>query len=277
MGTLTHSPFSVKELRSRSRRKSMLSPKTAVETVLKICYTVENLGASDPRRDTSMLRWKCLVLDHDDTVVQSEATVNYPFFVEFLREYRPDMTITAHEYISECFHPGYGDMCRRRFGLTQAEMEIEYRAWKEYIKTHVPAAYPGMERIIRRQKEAGGLVCVISQSAQENILRDYAVHFGIIPDAVYGWDTEPQHRKPSPWALTQIMRQYALTPEDILVLDDMKQAVPMARGVGVAIGFAGWGRADFPEIVEEMGHLCDYSFLSTASLEDFLFNAPQQV
>ena len=39
-----------------------------------------------------MLKYPCLVLDHDDTVVQSEATVNYPFFVEFLREYRPGMT-----------------------------------------------------------------------------------------------------------------------------------------------------------------------------------------
>ena len=33
-----------------------------------------------------MLKFPCLVLDHDDTVVQSEATVNYPFFVEFLKE-----------------------------------------------------------------------------------------------------------------------------------------------------------------------------------------------
>jgi len=30
-----------------------------------------------------MLKNPCLVLDHDDTVVQSEATVNYPFFVQF--------------------------------------------------------------------------------------------------------------------------------------------------------------------------------------------------
>ena len=34
-----------------------------------------------------MLKYPCLVLDHDDTVVQSEATVNYPFFIEFLKEY----------------------------------------------------------------------------------------------------------------------------------------------------------------------------------------------
>ena len=36
-----------------------------------------------------MLKYPCLVLDHDDTVVQSEATVNYPCFCEFLEKMRP--------------------------------------------------------------------------------------------------------------------------------------------------------------------------------------------
>ena len=35
-----------------------------------------------------MLKFPCLVLDHDDTIVQSEATINYPFFVEYLKKYR---------------------------------------------------------------------------------------------------------------------------------------------------------------------------------------------
>ena len=30
-----------------------------------------------------MLRYPCLILDHDDTVVQSEATINYPFSAIF--------------------------------------------------------------------------------------------------------------------------------------------------------------------------------------------------
>ena len=49
-----------------------------------------------------MLKYKCLVLDHDDTVVQSETTVNYPCFCRFLEQYRPGMTISLPEYISDC-------------------------------------------------------------------------------------------------------------------------------------------------------------------------------
>lgn len=219
-----------------------------------------------------MLKFPCLVLDHDDTVVQSEATVNYPFFVEFLKDYRPGDSITMHEYISGCYHPGYIEMCRQRFHFTEEELSIEYKGWKEYIKSHIPAVYDGIEAIIKRQKELGGLVCVVSQSAQENIARDYNAHFGILPDEIFGWDMAPEHRKPSPWAIRQIMEKYHLAPDQLLIIDDMKAACQMARAAGCPIAFAGWGRTDFPDIYEEMTGLCDYSFDSTEKLEKFLFD-----
>ena len=219
-----------------------------------------------------MLRYPCLVLDHDDTVVQSEATVNYPFFVEYLKQYRPGMAITLHEYVSGCFEPGYIEMCRQRFGFTDAELSHEYNSWKEYIACHIPSPYPGIGEIIRRQKKEGGILCVSSQSARENILRDYRAHFGMEPDEVFGWDLEPEHRKPSPYALNVIMEKYSLSPAQLLVVDDMKPAVEMARAAGTPVAFAGWGRKDFPKISGEMTQLCDHSFDSTQSLYKFLFD-----
>ncbi len=218
-----------------------------------------------------MLKYPCLILDHDDTVVQSEATVNYPFFVDFLKEYRPGDTITLHEYISGCFQPGYIDMCRQQFNFTDEELLIEYKGWKEYIRSHIPDAYPGIGQIIQRHKDAGGIICVVSQSAQENIARDYSAHFGIQPDEIFGWDLEPEHRKPNPWALEQIMKKYDFSPAEMLVVDDMKAAVGMARAAGCPIAFSGWGRRDFPEITKEMSQLCDFSFTSTKDFENFLF------
>ena len=96
-------------------------------------------------------------------------------------------------------------MCKERFGFTDEEILFEYNSWKEHIRHHIPAPYPVIEGIIQRQKEEGGIICVVSQSSQENISRDYAAHFGIQPDMIFGWDLEPEHRKPSPWALEQIM------------------------------------------------------------------------
>lgn len=219
-----------------------------------------------------MLKYPCLVLDHDDTVVQSEATVNFPFFCYILDQYRPGTTITLEEYVHGCCHYGFADMCRKWYDFTEQELVDEYAAWQAYIKDHIPAPFPGIENIIRRQKEEGGLICVVSHSCNDNITRDYATHFGVLPDDIYGWDYPEHQRKPNPWPLEQIMNKYGVSPSQLLVVDDMKPAWEMARKAGVPIAFAGWGRKEYPEIYREMTALCDRAFDSTAALEDFLFD-----
>ncbi|MGN0999152.1 MAG: HAD family hydrolase [Faecousia sp.] len=218
-----------------------------------------------------MLKFPCLVLDHDDTVVQSEATVNYPFFTYILNEFRPGAAITLEEYVGGCCSLGFVEMCRRWYDFTDAELEEEYRGWKEYIRHHIPAPYPGIDRVIRRQKEEGGIICVVSMSSEENIRRDYQAHFGLEPDDIFGWDLEPEHRKPSPYALDRIMEKYHLSTQQLLVVDDMKPAWQMARAAVVPMAFAAWSRLDYPEILTEMESICDYSFRSPKDLEDFLF------
>ena len=134
-----------------------------------------------------MLKYPCLVLDHDDTVVQSEATVNYPFFCYILNQFRPGTKITLHEYTEGCFRLGFADMCRKWYNFTEQEIVDEYHGWQKYIVDHIPAPFPGIGDIIRRQKEAGGKICVVSHSCIQNITRDYETHFGILPDDIYGW------------------------------------------------------------------------------------------
>lgn len=219
-----------------------------------------------------MLKYPCLVLDHDDTVVQSETTINYPYFCYILDQFRPGATITLEEYIQGCYHPGFAGMCREKFQFTEQELIDEYTGWKEFIRTHIPAPYPGIERIIRRQKEAGGLVCVVSHSSAENITRDYQTHFGILPDDIFGWDLPEHQRKPNTYPLETIMNKYGLQPEQLLVVDDLKPAWEMARDAGVSIAFAGWSKLEVPQIVKEMTKLCDYAFSSTEELEKFLFD-----
>lgn len=219
-----------------------------------------------------MLKYPCLVLDHDDTVVQSEATVNFPFFVYILDQFRPGATITLERYVHGCCQMGFSQMCREWYGFTEEELVEEYMGWQRYIKDHIPAPFPGIGEIIQRQKEAGGLICVVSHSCNQNITRDYATHFGIQPDAIFGWDYPEHQRKPSPYPLERIMERYDLPPEALLVVDDMKPAWEMARKAGVSIAFAAWGRQDYPEILAEMNRLCDFSFDSPKKLETFLFD-----
>ena len=67
---------------------------------------------------TGALRYRCLVLDHDDTTVNSTATVHYPAFVEFMKIYRPDLSMTLEEYFRYNFDPGVIDLFTKICGMT---------------------------------------------------------------------------------------------------------------------------------------------------------------
>ena len=218
-----------------------------------------------------MLKYPCLVLDHDDTVVQSELTVNFPYFLLTLDSFRPGATISAEEYADGCYRMGFANMCRQRFSFTEQEILEEYTGWKEYIKTHIPDPFPGIGDVIRRQKALGGKVCVVSHSCNENITRDYSRNFGILPDEIFGWDLPEELRKPNDYALKVIMETYGFSPQELLVVDDMKLAYTMAKKQGVPIAFAAWGRKNCLAICEEMRRICDFSFDTPQEFGNFLF------
>ena len=218
-----------------------------------------------------MLKYRCLVLDHDETVVQSEKTIGYPCFCQTLNRLRPDRTITLSEYVRGCHELGFVDMCRQWFSFTEAEMLEEYNDWMEYVKHNTPSPFDGISEIIHTQKKQEGLLCVVSHSSSRNIIRDYDVHFGIRPDAIYGCDFPKNQQKPSPYPLKDMMQRFDLKPEEILVVDDMKLACHMADPLGISVAFAGWGKTDFPDIAQEMQELCRYSFSTTEELYHFLF------
>ena len=218
-----------------------------------------------------MLKYQCLVLDHDDTVVQTEKAIGYPYFRDYIARIRPGMTLSYEEYVRDCNNMVFADMCRKRWQFTDSELEEEYLGWKEYSRQNTPPLCPGIDRIIRKHKELGGILCVSSLSTKEIIERDFYHHFGFLPDAVYDYDLPTDRRKPATYALENIMETFNLQPADLIMIDDMKLGWKMAKDVGVATGFAGWSKIEFPELTKEMNALCDYTFPTTAQLELFLF------
>lgn len=218
------------------------------------------------------LKYKCLILDHDDTVMDSTAHVHYPAFLVSLDELRPGHTISLDDYFRVNFDPGFIEYCRDVLGFTEAEFEREVEMWKDYVAEHIPTAYPGVARIIRRQKELGGLVCVASHSFDFNILRDYAANGLPEPDAIYGWELPPEQRKPSPWAVEQILKRFDLRPEEVLVVDDLKPGYDMACAAGVPFAAACWAY-DVPEIRQFMEANCKLAFTDPADLERYLFGS----
>ena len=193
------------------------------------------------------MRYPCLVMDHDDTVVNSTATIHYPCFVEYLKIYRPGMTISLEDYWLKNFSPGFVPMCREDFGLDDRELQLELEFWREYVRSHIPAAYAGIREVLWRHVERGGTVCVVSHSLGEHIRRDWRENGLPEPTLVYGWDDPPEQRKPNPYPLTDIM----------------------ARAAGVDFLAAGWSN-DLQPIERFMRENCRHYAPTVASLAKLL-------
>ncbi len=218
-----------------------------------------------------MLKYKCLVLDHDDTVVQSMKTMSYPFFLYGLNIFRPGQTISFEDYVRDCNQYGFVELCRMRYGYTDEELSREHDMWMDYVLSHTPDPYPGIHEVIHRQKAEGGLVCVVSHSKKDNILRDYQAHIGFEPDRIYGYELPEDQRKPHPYPLQDIMKRYDLLPSDLLVVDDMKLSCKMAEPLGVEVAYAGWNGLNVPAVDKEMIDLCNYNFPTIEAFSRFLF------
>ncbi len=217
------------------------------------------------------MKYKCLVFDHDDTVVDSTATIHYPCFAEYTRTRYPGKSCTLEEYFIKNFDPGFLEYCRDEYGMSEADLADETEYWRAWVNNHIPTAYPGIKEIMERQRAEGGLICVVSHSIEGNILRDYEKNSLPVPDAVYGWERPEHERKPHAFPLEDIMRRFSLRPEEILMIDDLKPGYDMAVKCKVDFAAVGWSN-DVAQIERFMRANCPNYFKSVADFAVFLQN-----
>lgn len=217
-----------------------------------------------------MLRYRCLVLDHDDTVVNSTATVHYPAFLDAMRQLRDGTDLTLDDYFRLNFDPGFLPFMRDTCHFTPEDFEREYDIWQGWVRGRIPDVYPGMAEVIRRQHAEGGYVCVVSHSVDVNIRRDYRAAGLPEPDLVYGWEQPADQRKPDPHPLREIMRRLGLSPAQLLMVDDLKPGWEMARAAGVPFAAACWAHS-VPQIRAFMRAEADRCFDTPEALGRWLF------
>ena len=219
------------------------------------------------------MKYKCLVLDHDDTVVNSTATIHYPSFIEYLRDFRPELVdnYTLESFFVKNFDPGILALLSDEVGLSESELKEEEQYWVRFVKSHIPTAFPGIADIITEFRARGGIVAVCSHSFKEYILRDYEYNSLPTPDVIYGWDIPKEQRKPAPYTILDLIKNYDLDPSEVLVVDDLKPGYDMARAAGVDFAAAGWAY-DIPEIESFMRDNCDYYLKTVDNLSLLLFD-----
>ena len=216
------------------------------------------------------LKYRCLVLDHDDTVTDSTRLIHHPAFLAYLQEVRPGVSVSLEEYFRLNFHPGFLEYCEQVLHLTPAELDREMAVWTSYVATHIPKVFPGIREILTEQLRRGGAFAVVSHSLRENILRDYRANGLPEPSMVFGWELPREQRKPSPYALDRIMACMDLAPEELLMVDDLKPGYDMAAQRGVPFAAAGWAY-DVPEIRAFLQETCPLYFDTTEGLYRYLF------
>jgi phosphoglycolate phosphatase-like HAD superfamily hydrolase len=219
------------------------------------------------------LKYRCLILDHDDTVVKSTPDIHYPSFLEALKILRPDMKLLSlEEFVSYCFNPGFLELCVDVLKFSKVEQECQYKIWKSYTKSKVPDFYTGFPELIKEYRKNGGIICVVSHSESEQITRDYLLNCKLTPDLIFGWEMAEHQRKPNPYPIIEIMRKFSLKGHDILVVDDSKPGLDMARSCNIEFAGAGWSHI-IPEIKDYMETNSDYYFSSVDALKKFILSA----
>lgn len=218
------------------------------------------------------IRYKCLVLDHDDTTVKSTPDVHYPQWLETLDVMRPDVKMSLEEFMLYNFNIGFFDLIETVLHFTPEEKIKQDKMWRKYTDSHRASFYDGIGSILREYKENGGIICVCTHNAAKNILLDYEKEYGgkLELDMIFDCDNCKGKVKPDPYALTEIMRLYDFKPEEMLMVDDMKPGYDMAKKVNVPFAAAGWSHI-VPEIREFMKKNCDIYLNTVKELEKALF------
>lgn len=218
-------------------------------------------------------RYRCLIIDHDDTAVDGTRRVHYPAHLRVMEVLRPDLpTISLEEWFKKNFDPGILSYLVDELAMTPEELALEHRIWREFTSRETPHFYPGFLEALVAYRECGGHIVVVSHSEEHVIRAHYggsANGHGIVPELVFGWDLEPDKRKPNPFPVHETLRHFSLAPRDVLVLDDLKPGIDMAAAAGVDAAAAGWSH-DIPAIRDFMKRTCVAYFNTVPEFAEFI-------
>lgn len=188
------------------------------------------------------MKYKCLILDHDDTAVDSTPEIHHPAHIESMMTLRPDIKpLSIEEWQKKNFSPGIMEYFIHELGLSPEEIEVEIEIWRKHVKRDIPSFFPGFVDILKDFHKQGGIITVVSHSEKPYIQRDYdAAGIGDLVQMIFGWESDRSLCKPNPYPVEQILKEFNLDPSEALIVDDLKPAVDMSKASGVGMVAAGW-------------------------------------
>ncbi|MBI9099384.1 MAG: HAD family hydrolase [Spirochaetaceae bacterium] len=220
------------------------------------------------------MRYKCLIIDHDDTTVDSTPAIHYLAHQEQMRRLgRESETSTLEEWFKVNFDPGFSVYIDSILKLTDEEKKICYEIWREFTTVMTPPYFEGMLPLLKEFRDRGGIIVVVSHSEPDIILSHYKKQSeipGFLPHRIIGWTGDPVKQKPNPWPVEEVIREYKLKKSEILVVDDLRPGITMANRAGVDSAGVGWSH-NLPVIKEGIIDQCTYFLDTVQELSDLIF------
>ncbi len=221
------------------------------------------------------MKYKCLIIDHDDTTVDSTPAIHFLAHQEQMRRIgRESQTSTLEEWFKVNFDPGYTVYIDSILKLTDEEKKTCYEIWREFTTVMTPPFFEGMLPLLKEFREQGGIIIVVSHSEADIILSHYQKQTefpGFSPDRIIGWTGDPEKQKPYTWPIDEVIKQYKLKKEQILVVDDLRPGITMANRANVDSAGVGWSH-NLPIIKEGIIDQCTYFFDSVQELYNMVFS-----
>lgn len=217
------------------------------------------------------LRYRCLVLDHDDTAVNSTEHIHYPIYRELMAQKRPELEekLDLNGFISMNNEKGVTRHYFEDLGFSEEEWKEAFEMWKNHeLRKTIPDFYDGFIDILRKYRDDGGFIAVVSHSDEKAIRMHYSHFPEVMPDEVYGATGDGTKNKPYTWPLDQLMEKHGFDATDIVVVDDLMPGIEMAKKVGATTIGVGWSH----NVNKDLKENCDYFCDKVGELEQYLYD-----
>ncbi len=187
------------------------------------------------------LKKKCLIFDHDDTLINSQASIHYPIFLETLSELRPqekhpsfkDFIVLSNQY-------GFEGYIKQVYGFSEEEVALEIKWWRKKVKERQASIFEDIATILKKFMDAGGILIVYTYSDSSMVISDYKHYFDFVPHSIIGFDAIKHMQKPNRLPVLHALSNYNLTVADCLLVDDMPLIAETASRLNMDMVGACW-------------------------------------
>lgn len=187
------------------------------------------------------LKKKLLILDHDDTLMDSQHTVHYPIFLETLGMMRPQVSLPSFkEFVQLSNRYGFEAYIRRVYGFNDEEVAKELAFWRKQVPRREAQVFTEVANVVSEFVLAGGILVVYSYSDSSMILSDYRRVFDFEPHDIIGFDNAQAFRKPARAPLLKMMHTFNVKPSECLLVDDMPLLINTAKRTNIEMVGANW-------------------------------------